>query len=111
MKTERLFSFLLRLYSAEHRVRFDAEMRSVPGEAEREQRAFGKNAHLRFALVESFGLIRGAAVCRAREAVSFVRHAAAAGFPTSCGMTVAGLLQVILYRYLLSTAHHRLFWR
>lgn len=59
-----IYSFLLRLYPAEQKEQFGAEMEAVFRQAAEEQRGRGTVAYLRFAFVEFAGLLAGAAAAR-----------------------------------------------
>jgi len=56
-----IFHLLLRFYPPEHQTIFAPEMLAVLRETACEKRQRGGSAYIRFALKESFGLLRGAA--------------------------------------------------
>ncbi len=59
MRIERAYEFALRLYPADYRARFAAEMRTAFGEAATDHRRAGTARSVRFAVAELAALVSG----------------------------------------------------
>lgn len=95
----RVFQLLMRLYPAEHRRVFGAEMLAVFDRAAAERRAQGRAAVARFAFAEVMGVLHAAPA----EWCACMRLPAA---PLAAGVIAAALMHLMIYEQLLTDRHH-----